>query len=443
MQQGYPPPPQYSATPAFAVNRPYGQPVMGNVYASPPQHGSLGTPHMPRWNRSPSGSHDGRGSWKNSVGSAGGHGSLGGSQNMVPNVENLNVRLVPTRPLLKALARECRPSPPWSVGMTPAQTLSEELMMFTSFLRHTPEEQMRWGSLVATIEAAFREVWPDSTICEMGSTAAGIMVAKDTTAHFFALGTDNCAESRDKLQVCANGMGFQVEFTVDYRGMPCVSLTEARTGERSFVRFGETASECAVSADILREAIASNPHRRAALVAIDALLRQNKVMDDIGSNLSLLNGEAVAIMLLSIANSYSKDDEPDAGRLLVDFFLTFGFAAHFDCAVNSVMYKGMDPPAAKVHKDAQLSVLDPASSDRNLTPKLEKFSHIQAVFHYCYTAISQFTQVNVTQRRAQSALSTVIGGEAFWSRVLLMYHQNIAPFADVVRERHGVLAQHI
>eukprot|EP00331_Platyophrya_macrostoma_P015883 CAMPEP_0176474814 /NCGR_PEP_ID=MMETSP0127-20121128/43253_1 /TAXON_ID=938130 /ORGANISM="Platyophrya macrostoma, Strain WH" /LENGTH=451 /DNA_ID=CAMNT_0017870327 /DNA_START=78 /DNA_END=1433 /DNA_ORIENTATION=- len=439
-----PPPPPYAGGQSMSQhNRPYGQPVMGNVYASPPQMGSLGTPHMPRWNRSPSGSHDGRGSWKGGS-HVGSNGSSAPGISAIPPLDpDVVLTLVPTRPLLKALAKECRPLPPWCVGFAPAQTLSEELFMFASFLRHTPEEQMRWTSLVATIDAAFREVWPNSVVAEMGTTAAGILMAKDTTAQFYALNTEDTPELRSKFLASANSFGFQVDFTTDYRLMSCVTLTEARTGERSFIRFGKDAAQCAIAAEVLKTSIAEVPARKYALVAIDALLRQNKVIDDIGSNLALLNGEAVALMLLSIANSYSKDDEPDAGRLLVDFFLTFGFPVHFDCAAHSVSYKGMDPPSPKTHLDAQLSVLDSIDGERNLTPKLEKFSHIQAVFHYCYTAISQFTQVSSSQRRAQSALSTVIGGESYWSRVLSMFHQGIAPFAQAVRDRQHILAQHM
>jgi hypothetical protein len=440
--QGYqqgghpPPPPQYS--PPFAVNSPYGQQVMGNVYASPPQHGSLGTPHIGRWTKSPSGSHDNRGSWR---GSAPG-GSYNNSNNRGPQSGPREaVTLVPTRPLLKALARECKPSPPWCVGLPPPQSVSDELMMFASFFRQTPEEQMRSGSFIATVETIFLEAWGDSVLNEMGATAAGVIMSKDVTAHFYALGTTDEPAKLEVLKQSASNYGFQVEFKVDYRGMPCATLTEARTGEKCVVRYGETAKECQEAANILKEQIASKPHRKAVLVAIDSLLRQNKVLDDTGTNVSLLNGEAVAFMVLSIANSYSDDDTPDAGRLLVDFFLTFGFQAHFDFATNSIHYKGMDPPVSKVHMDDQLSVLDPSNPERNLTPKLEKFSHIQAVFHYCYTAISQFTQVSAQQRRAQSALSTVIGGESFWSRVLSMYHQQVSPFLEVVRDRAHVLAQ--
>lgn len=327
--------------------------------------------------------------------------------------------------------------------MPTPKNLHEELLMFTSFLRYTAEEQMRWESLVATIDALFREVWPDSTVSEMGATAAGLSVLKDGTAHFFALNTVDEPCARDSLKAAAARFGFQIEFAVDYRSMQCVSLTEARTGERCIVRFGHNAKECAVAADLLRDSIANVPFRKAALTAIESLLRQNKVLDDTGLNSNLLNAEAAALMMLAIANSYSKDDEPDAGRLLVDFFLTYGFAAHFDCATHSVSHSGMDPPTPKVHSESQLSVIDPCDPSRNVTPKLDKFSHLQAVFHYCYTAIAQFTQVNVVQRKAQSALSTVIGGETFWSRVLQMHHNQISPFYEVVRDKQHILAQQL
>jgi hypothetical protein len=186
---------------------------------------------------------------------------------------------------------------------------------------------------------------------------------------------------------------------------------------------------------VLEEQIKAVPARLAVLVTLDALLRQNKLLDETGLNEKLISTEAIAVMLLAIANSYSSDDAPDAGRLLNDFFLTYGFPAHFDCSQNSVSASGMTSPVAKLHREAQLSVLDPAQETANLTSKVDKVAHLLAIFNYCYTASTQYLVVSLEQRRAQSVLSTMIGGETYWSRVLTLYHQRVAPFFDVVNEK--------
>lgn len=355
-------------------------------------------------------------------------------------VDTSNIVLVPTRPLLKALAKECKPSPPWSVGQPVPQSLTEELRQFALFLRDTPTEQHKWSSLMNTAEAVAIAVWPQSRLHEMGATAAGILT-KDSAMHLYATDSEDTPERRQRLKEVANEHGFQVEFGVDYRQCITATLTEMRTGERCVVRFGADAIIAAPAAELLTRAILGVPERHAALFAIDSLLRQNKVLDDTGNNDTLLNSEAAAMMLLAIANSYSRDDQPDAGRLLLDFFLTYGFPAHFDCTASSVNYLSMEKLTPKQHPDCQLSVLDVHESQRNLTPRLDRFAHLQGVFNYCYTAISQFTQVASSQRRAQSALSTIIGGETFWSRVLQLYHQEIQPYRQIVQEKHHILAQ--
>lgn len=419
-------PPPYGTRPyAVHQNQPYG----GGApppYGSPQMSSSLGTPHIPMWNRSSPAER----SWA-------------GTKEIAPSASS--VVLVPTRPLLKSLARECKPSPPWCVGSPMTGSMSDEILLFAYFLTMTENEQEHRDALLNTVEACLQRVWPEAKLNPTGLNAAGVYPPKDATLHAFLAGSEQFdgteQELRAQLVSAANQDGFQADFCIDYRGCSTILLTEARMGDRVSVRFGPKAELARQTADLLCSAIAGNPTRRAVLVALDALMRQNRVIDDSGANPSLLCGEALAVMLLAIAKSYSEDDIPDAGRLLIDFFLTYGFPAHFDNAASSITSAGMAQAVPKIHKDAQLSVIDPSDETANLTPKVERIAHILAVFNYCYTAISQFAQTTAGRHKAQSALSTIIGGEAYWGRVLSLYHQKIEPFFSVVEEKRAVLGQ--
>ena len=322
-------------------------------------------------------------------------------------------------------------------------SLSDELFQFMQFLSPTADETRRAAESKQRIDELISAVWPSSTLMPMGPDAAGVPLTKEGTSHMYAPGStigENLESIKAKIRSTALEFGFQTDFGVDYRGIDTVILTEARSGEKVSVRFGEKCEAIATSSKILEDHIQLVPNRRSVLVALDALLRQNKLLDDTGVNTALLSCEAVAMMLLSIAHSYAADDTPDSGRLLNDFFLTFGFTAHFDCSTNSIVYSGMVTPVAKVHRESQLSVIDPSNETANLTSKVDKVAHLLAVFNYCYTASSQFTQVSPQQRRAQSILSTMIGGETYWSRVLSLFHQHVSPFHEVVNDKKFRLA---
>ncbi|ORC90822.1 uncharacterized protein TM35_000072460 [Trypanosoma theileri] len=425
-------------------NHHYGeQPQMGSgsqFYGSPPRPGSLGTPNFgphSGFRRSPCGSFGSRRSTRQST-----PGSY--YANELP-VDNQNVILVATRPLLKALARECRPKPPWCVGVLVPEDMTEELKLFSSFLSATPDEQACSDTAVQTATEIMRAVWPSVVLKPMSVTAAGISPLKDVTLHYYAEGSlmsnDDILSIQDKIQGLANDRGAQVEFGTDYREVTCVVLTDARTGRRLNIRFGPDASQAEISSNLFRNTLATSEEYRATLVALDALLRQNKILDDTGIKKDAINGEAIATMLVAIINSYEAEDTPNAGRLLMDFFLTYGFSANFDLVENSVTVKGMAEPTPKVHRNSQISVLDPSDETKNLTSKLEKAAHLQAVFNYCYTVLSQSLQIAERRRRAQSLLSNIIGGESYWGRVLQMYHEGIQPFLDVVNEKKYIIAQ--
>jgi len=349
--------------------------------------------------------------------------------------------LIPTRPLLKALAKECKPNPPWIVGVPMCSSLAAELIQFAKFLDLCADEKLKVDRLYDSVHSIVKEIWKDTTLQKMGPTAAGIISPKESVLHVYLTHSDDVpAEVQTKLRELAVAKDFQVEFFSDYRGVPCVMFTEARSADRVVVRYGPSAMKAKISAERLDEGIAQKPNTRAVLVALEALMRQNKMLDDTGSNPLAVCGEALAVMLLSITASYD-GEVPDAGRLLMDFLVTFGFQNFFDHVKHSVSPKGMADNTDKIHKDAQLSVLDISDPTANLTPKVDKVPLVVAVFNYCYNAVSQFEQVDNSQRRAQSALSTIIGGETYWSRVLQLYGQKVSPCYDVVRQKAHNLAQ--
>eukprot|EP00758_Cryptobia_borreli_P020150 Tbor_TRINITY_DN960_c0_g1::TRINITY_DN960_c0_g1_i1::g.21223::m.21223 len=357
---------------------------------------------------------------------------LGGDQDPV---------LMPTRPLLKALAKECKPYPPWCVGSPPVNSLSDELVLFGSFLSCTSEEKSKLDHLKRMALKAFRVLWPEADFEEMGITAAGVTSPKECVLHLYATNTETVdSDVETTIRSAANETGFQVDYFRDATEYTCVMLTEAHTGERCVIRFGPNASNSKPCADLLKKTIRDREQYRVVLVAIVALMRQNKTIDDTGLHPSQLSGEALAVMLLCIINSYG-DDVPDSGRLLVDFFLTFGFNAHFDSIKHTISPNGIAIPVPKVHLDCQLSILDPSNMEKNLAQKVDKVALLMAVFNYCYTALSQYEQVDQAQCRAQSALSTIIGGETYWSRVLQLYNQKICPIYPVIREKVDVLTQ--
>ncbi|EPY36435.1 hypothetical protein STCU_00585 [Strigomonas culicis] len=294
-----------------------------------------------------------------------------------------------------------------------------------------------------TVQDMLRSVWPDTDLRPMGITAAGNFFHKDTTSHYYAVNNSEVTEEvRKQLGAAANERGAQIEFAVDYRGLQCFVLTDSLSGLRCCVRIGPNAAErCEPAAELLRHTFGSNLGARGVLFVLFALLQQNRILDDSGTNPRLLPGEAAAVMLLSVLNSYDATDVPDAGRLLMDFFLTFGFISYFNPVSISVVHNGMRHTVPKKHANAQLSVVDPSDGDTNLTPSLDRVSNLQAVFSYCYSALNQYAQVSGDQRRAQSALSSIIGGEPYWGRVFRFYEQKVEPYCSVVESKRNSLVK--
>ncbi|EPY43179.1 hypothetical protein AGDE_00743 [Angomonas deanei] len=297
-----------------------------------------------------------------------------------------------------------------------------------------------YNQCVENISRVMREVWPQASLHPKGITAAVMAPKKEICNHLYAVHCDDL-EGVKQFEELAIKQGFHLEFGTDNRGLPAVICTDCVSGVKSCITYGpEAEKKCKGTSDILRDAYSSTQSARDVLFVLLALLQQNRILDDGGLNQKLFSGEALAVMLLSVVNSYENNLLPDSGRILLDFFLTFGFVAYFNPVASSVTIKTMQPPRPR-HMTSQLSVLDPADETINLTPSLDRVSNVQTVFSYCYSALNQYTQVSSGQRRAQSVLSTIIGGEPYWIRVFRLYEQGVDPYYTFIAEHKAALYQ--
>ncbi|CAD2218017.1 hypothetical protein AGDE_08371 [Angomonas deanei] len=256
-----------------------------------------------------------------------------------------NIQLVPTRPLLKALSKVSKPNPPWCVGSRAGSLkVSEELSIFSIFNTSTEEEMKIYNQCVENISRVMREVWPQASLHPKGITAAVMAPKKEICNHLYAVHCDDL-EGVKQFEELAIKQGFHLEFGTDNRGLPAVICTDCVSGVKSCITYGpEAEKKCKGTSDILRDAYSSTQSARDVLFVLLALLQQNRILDDGGLNQKLFSGEALAVMLLSVVNSYENNLLPDSGRILLDFFLTFGFVAYFNPVASSVTIKTMQPP---------------------------------------------------------------------------------------------------
>eukprot|EP00760_Papus_ankaliazontas_P024190 PhM_4_TR2139/c4_g1_i1/m.54109/K03514/PAPD5_7, TRF4; non-canonical poly(A) RNA polymerase PAPD5/7 len=405
------------------------------------QHGpgSLGTPHYP--NYSPSGS------VRSPYGGAGGGGGGGHVRRTTPkgnqqpnNTHNNNadIILTPTRPVLKALARACR-CPPWSVGRAPTQasSLNDELQCFVGFLSHTPQETAQLHKLFDTIRQKADGVWSGAVVSPVNAYALGVHIPSSVVELAVISSTDE-ADKLKEFTTALNNAGFSSEIVPNTRGTTSLRIVEAVGGERFLVHTGRTADDIVKSTQHLQSAVTAAPAVRGAIATVDTVLRQSKYSEDGGAT-GGFSTEVVAVMMLSLLPKYS--DVPTGDRLTMDFFITFGW--HFDTTLHSVQTnhvagtEGKQWPD-KIHTQHQLEVRDPVNADRNLSATVNKFPQVRSLFQYCFMQLNQWVTTS-QESRAQSPLSTIIGGEAFWGRVLFLALGGVEPYASVVNEKKQVM----
>eukprot|EP00758_Cryptobia_borreli_P008349 Tbor_TRINITY_DN5382_c2_g1::TRINITY_DN5382_c2_g1_i1::g.4244::m.4244 len=415
--------------------------------------------------------------------------------------------IIPTKPLLRTLAKECKPFPPWAINIDgcsfrgkelhssfsvndrltvqnetyPASycgvpkgrlscntlTLSEELTMFADFISLTNKEKNHLEEFKMTCKMCFQKLWGnDCEFVNMGLTAAGVFHHKDSPVHVLAtntasnpIGISEDIPTTEAIRTVLLTVGFSSVFFEDVRGCTTVLINaNVPINTPIAVCYGPRAHEAERTAIELRSMIGEKESYRIALIAVDALLRQNNLIDSLGTKPKLVCGEAVAVMLLALVKSYGgspatienekgeeddlneNDTMPPPGKVLMDFFITYGFPANFD-PINHTCdsAKGLTNPVMKIHRNDVLSILDPSSDicdstrkPRNLATGVDSTTHLTAILQYCYTATQQYEQMPPSKRRAQSVLSTIIGGEAYWGRVIDLYDQRVSPFYEVV-----------
>ena len=529
------------------------------------------------------------------------------------------VQLIPTRPLLKTLAKECKPRPPWFCGYpfagcsgADAPTLTEELIAFSRFVSPAPPEFERLSFLFNKCLGVFKRMWPSCEFRLASITAAGVVPPKGCPLQVYAVHTHNfdvaiaagdpyeqqakdkkkkkdpkyesnrseitsdgsgrplgssqpsdmdqilekllalppsavpkafgskdvggvsvhdasppeetlylpfaplqrdcisrIASSADKISV---GTALQVEglirshiqnanlectFHVDARECPVVVISDPDESLQIAVRYGPRAVLSEKTAILLRRQIAHNHHARLALCALEALLRQNNLVDNDGTKPTLLSVETLAVLMLIVVrtrqmdrhsstrspNTSSPHPIPHAGGLLNSFLHYFGQPANFNPTQHTADYmSGLQSPSKKLHPNDKFSVCDPsddvrihvsylsgvfhapvdvpgvpasvapaianiaeinieAPPPRNLAASNPDTRHLSAVLNYCYAAMEAHESSSPSKRKAQSVLSTIIGGEAYWGRVMDLYENVVEPWYGVVHHLRRILAK--
>jgi DNA polymerase sigma len=341
-----------------------------------------------------------------------------------------DIVLTPTRPVLKAIARACR-CPPWSVGRNHGNTLDEELQCFQAFIASTVEEKTKLDEMFNSIAYKARNVWANATLSLSTSLLLGVHIPM-SIMECVIVNSDEEPEALKAFSVGLNEAGFSSEVVSNSRGTNSLRLVEARGGERILVHVGRVALECLQCTERIRGVIDQHPYVRAAICAIDMVMRQSKYSDD-GNIAGGVSTEVIALMVVAMLAKYP--DNPPADRILMDFFITYGY--HFDCQAHAISLEPTSPEVAwppKAHPQDQFCVIDPTNPSRNLASGVTKFPQVKSLFQYCYMTLNQWKTM-AQESRAQSPLSTIIGGETFWGRVLLLALAGEEPYATVVNEK--------
>jgi hypothetical protein len=326
----------------------------------------------------------------------------------------------------KALAKVAKPRPPWSIGADPTNDIGVEMGRIEAFFGQSAKDKQDTGDVWEALRLTLTELDASPMLQYTGCNSWSFFPFRGRFS-VAAPGVRNVSAAQLGPALFRNGCRLEREF-VDSRGLPCFLVEHAATQREVLLRIGESGAAAADSVRaILRYKMSGEV--RSALNCLIVLLRQSRIIDDLEP--AALSDEAAAVMVMAIANSYGERPTPD--RLLIDFFLTYGFKAHFDSDALSVCAEGMVNPVPKAHPDAAASILDPANHDRNLAAGMngKKLQFMQSTFNYCYHVVSEFAKESDPQKqRGQSPLSTVLGGEPFWPRVVELAQLNVEPYVS-------------
>eukprot|EP00759_Apiculatamorpha_spiralis_P018769 PhF_6_TR25121/c0_g1_i1/m.34551/K03514/PAPD5_7, TRF4; non-canonical poly(A) RNA polymerase PAPD5/7 len=343
-----------------------------------------------------------------------------------------DVILTPTRPVLKAVARACK-CPPWSVGRMCGPSLDDELGCFQMFVNPAPSEKGKIDEMFNSIAYKARDVWSACNLSTCNAMYLGIHIPGSLMECVVV----NSSDEADEIKTFSAGLneaGFSTEIFQNSRGTQSIRLIEARSGDRVVVHVGRMALDYLQSSERIRAIFDGTPGVRGVVSAIDTVMRQSKYGDD-GTTPGGISSEAIAVMVAAMLGKYPAPPAP--GVIMLDFFITYGY--HFDCQTHAIAVDvNTEGWPAKPDPATQLYVIDPAAPDRNLTASVAKFPQVKSLFQYCYMTLNQWSAM-VQENRAQSPLSTIVGGETFWSRVLLLALAGEEPYATVINDKKPYL----
>jgi len=333
----------------------------------------------------------------------------------------------------KALAKVAKPRPPWSIGADPTNDIAVEMSRIEAFFAQSAKDKQDTGDVWEALRATLTMLDASPQLQYTGCNSWSFFPYRGRFS-VAAPGVRNATSSQLSSALFKNGCRLEREF-VDARGFPCYLVEHAATKREVVLRIGEAGAAAAETVRaVLRHQMPGDV--RSALNCLIVLLRQSRIIDDLEP--AALTDEAAAVMVMAIANSYG--ERPTAERLLIDFFLTYGFKAHFDSDALSVSIDGMVNPVAKAHPDDAVSILDPANATRNLAVGMtaKKLQFLQSTFNYCYHVVSEFAkETDPHKQRGQSPLSTVLGGEPFWPRVVELAQLNVEPYVSFLHANRG------
>jgi len=305
------------------------------------------------------------------------------------------------------------------------------------FLAPVAQEKAKIDGIFNSIALKARNVWPQSSLSTCTAILLGIHIPMSIMECCIIGSTDETDAERIKIfQAGLNEAGFSCELVPNSRGTQSLRLVDAHGGEKIVVHVGTAAVEVLKTTEMIQAVIEKFPTVRPAIYAIDTVMRQSKYGDD-GITPGGISTEVIFLMVVAMLTKYP--DVPPSEVVLLDFFITYGY--HFDAQTHAI---SLTPPAPgetwpkKTHVEAQLCVIDPASPSRNLGAGIVKFPQLKSLFQYCWMTLSQWGRMS-QDRQAQSPLSTIIGGETFWGRVLLLSLAGEEPYASVINEKKHTL----
>uniref|UniRef100_A0A146L423 Uncharacterized protein n=1 Tax=Lygus hesperus TaxID=30085 RepID=A0A146L423_LYGHE len=125
----------------------------------------------------------------------------------------------------------------------------------------------------------------------MGTSAAGMVVGVEKTAHYYLKNATYCVgDYYEQLSSIAARCGMSLTFREDVRGATCVTFLDTNvTQYKVSVRYGPQALLAATTAELFQSKLANVKTGRTVYAVLLALLAQAKLIDDIGVSTEAIN----------------------------------------------------------------------------------------------------------------------------------------------------------